>query len=98
MGSKKLSDIQLEPHSFFSIKFKKRKFKFTPNQHKFLDMLLDPEVKIMFVSGPAGSSKTYMSLYGCLRLMSEDSDKDLLYVRSIDENADIGLGSLPGDM
>ena len=52
--------------------------KFTANQRKFLDTLLDPEVKIMFVSGPAGSSKTYMSLYGCLRLMSEDADKDLL--------------------
>ena len=72
MGVKKLSNIQLEPHNFFSIKFKERKFKFTANQRKFLDTLLDPEVKIMFVSGPAGSSKTYMSLYGCLRLMSED--------------------------
>jgi phosphate starvation-inducible PhoH-like protein len=98
MGVKKLSNIQLEPHNFFSIKFKERKFKFTANQRKFLDTLLDPEVKIMFVSGPAGSSKTYMSLYGCLRLMSEDADKDLLYIRSIVESADKGLGSLPGDM
>jgi len=52
----------------------------------------------MFVSGPAGSSKTYMSLYGCLRLMAEDNEKDLLYIRSIVESADKGLGSLPGDM
>lgn len=98
MALKKLSNFRLEPHTFFSIKFKERKFKFTPNQRKFLETLLDPEVKIMFVSGPAGSSKTYMSLYGCLRLMAEDNEKDLLYIRSIVESADKGLGSLPGDM
>ena len=39
-----------------------------------------------------------MSLYGCLRLMAEDTEKELLYVRSIAESADKGLGSLPGDM
>ena len=74
MALKKLSNFRLEPHTFHSIKFKERKFKFTPNQRKFLATLLDPEVKIMFVSGPAGSSKTYMSLYGCLRLMAEDNE------------------------
>ena len=98
MALKKLSNFRLEPHTFHSIKFKERKFKFTPNQRKFLATLLDEEVKIMFVSGPAGSSKTYMSLYWGLRLMAEDKEKDLLYIRSIVESADKGLGSLPGDM
>ena len=98
MALKKLSNIQLEPHFHHSIKFKKRDFKFTTRQRRFLSTLLDPEVKIFFVSGPAGSSKTYMSLYGCLRLMAEETEKELLYVRSIAESADKGLGSLPGDM
>ena len=98
MALKKLSNIQLEPHFHHSIKFKKRDFKFTTRQRRFLSTLLDPEVKVFFVSGPAGSSKTYMSLYGCLRLMAEDTEKELLYVRSIAESADKGLGSLPGDM
>ena len=98
MALKKLSNIQLEPHFHHSIKFKQRKFKFTARQRRFLATLLDPNVKIFFVSGPAGSSKTYMSLYGCLRLMAEDTEKELLYVRSIAESADKGLGSLPGDI
>ncbi len=98
MALKKLSNIQLEPHFHHSIKFKQRKFKFTTRQRRFLATLLDPNVKIFFVSGPAGSSKTYMSLYGCLRLMAEDTEKELLYVRSIAESADKGLGSLPGDI
>jgi phosphate starvation-inducible PhoH-like protein len=81
-----------------SISFKKRRFKFTPRQCKFLEMILDPQVKIIFVSGPAGSSKTYMGVYGFMQLMQEDYSRDLIYVRSIAESADKGLGSLPGDI
>jgi len=98
MARKDLSNIELTPHFHHSIKFKERKFKFTPKQKKFLSTLLSSSVKILFVSGPAGSSKTYMSLYGCLRLLAENSEKELLYVRSIAESADKGLGSLPGDI
>ena len=98
MARKNLSNIHLTPHFHHSIKFIERAFKFTARQKKFLATLLDPTVKIFFVSGPAGSSKTYMSLYGCLRLLAEDAGKELLYVRSIAESADKGLGSLPGDI
>ncbi len=81
-----------------SIKFNKRKFRFSPKQKRFLELILSEDSKIIFVSGPAGSSKTYMSLYGMLKLMEEDFSKDILYVRSIAESADRGLGSLPGDI
>lgn len=81
-----------------SIKFNRRNFRFSPKQKRFLDLITDPESKIIFVSGPAGSSKTYMSIYGMLKLMEEDFSKDIIYVRSIAESADRGLGSLPGDI
>jgi phosphate starvation-inducible protein PhoH and related proteins len=81
-----------------SIKFNKKNFKFTPKQTRFLNLILNQDSKIIFVSGPAGSSKTYMSLYGMLKLMEDDFSKDILYVRSIVESADRGLGSLPGDI
>jgi len=81
-----------------SIKFNRRRFRFSTKQKKFLEIILDPESKIIFVSGPAGSSKTYMSLYGMLKLMEDNFEKDILYVRSIVESADRGLGSLPGDI
>ena len=65
MAVKKLaSSLELKPHFHNSIKFKERRFKFTAKQKRFLNVLLDPENKILFVSGPAGSSKTYMSLNG----------------------------------
>jgi phosphate starvation-inducible PhoH-like protein len=92
------ASIQLNPLEFYSIKFKERKFNFNSKQRQLLAFILDPDIKIIFVSGPAGSSKTYMSIYGCLQIMSKDYEKDLLYIRSIAESADKGLGSLPGDI
>jgi phosphate starvation-inducible PhoH-like protein len=83
---------------FNSINFKHREFNFTAKQRQLLESILDENIKIIFVAGPAGSSKTYMSVYGCLQLMAKDFQKDLLYIRSIAESADKGLGSLPGDI
>jgi phosphate starvation-inducible PhoH-like protein len=80
------------------IRTKTKKFKFTSKQVHFLDVLLNPDNSIIFVSGPAGTSKTYMSLYAAIQLMIQDKEKNLLYVRSIIESADKGLGSLPGDI
>jgi phosphate starvation-inducible PhoH-like protein len=64
----------------------------------FLSKALDAKTKIMFVSGPAGTAKTYMAVYSALRLLSDDDDKDLMYVRTVIESADKGLGALPGDL
>lgn len=97
-NEREMGSLEIQPAFERTIKFKSRKFKFTPKQKIFLDILLDEETKIIFCSGPAGSSKTYMSLYGCLQLMQADPEKDLLYIRSIAESADKGLGALPGDI
>ena len=94
----KLDPLEMVEDFQKSLKFNNREFKFTPKQRKFLSLVLDEDSKIIFVSGPAGSSKTYMSLYGLLQIMQKDFDKDLIYVRSIAESADRGLGSLPGDI
>jgi predicted ribonuclease YlaK len=59
---KKKADLsgsfEIHPQLEHSIKLKQRKFKFTQKQQRFLDMVLDPQNPIIFVSGPAGSSKT----------------------------------------
>ena len=52
----------------------------------------------MFVCGPAGSSKTYMAVYSALRHLSNNNDLDLMYIRTIIESADKGLGALPGNI
>lgn len=72
--------------------------KLDDKQLLFLEKSLAPETHIMLISGPAGTSKTYMSIYSAMRLLSADEDLDLLYIRTVIESADKGLGALPGDL
>jgi phosphate starvation-inducible protein PhoH and related proteins len=72
--------------------------KLDDKQLHFLERSLSRKTKIMFINGPAGTSKTYMSVYSALRLLSSEDNLDLVYVRTVIESADKGLGALPGDL
>ena len=91
----KLEFNQLNPR----IRFKERKFKFTQNQIDFLRTTLEDKTKLMFLSGPAGTAKTYMAVYSALQVMMNSGlEKDILYIRSIAESSQKSLGSLPGSI
>lgn len=66
-------------------------------QKEFVKLALDKNTKIMFISGPAGSAKTYMSIYSALLLLNERKVSDLIYIRSAVESSDSKLGYLPGE-
>lgn len=78
------------------IEFKQRKFKFSEKQKQLLEICLNPDTKAVFITGPAGSSKTYMAVYAALNLLATNKDWDMTYIRSLAESADRGIGSLPG--
>lgn len=69
----------------------------TEKQKEFLNIALNKDTKMIFVSGPAGSSKTYISIYVALKLMNLKKVSDLLYLRSAVESADSKIGFLPGE-
>jgi phosphate starvation-inducible protein PhoH len=50
----------------------------------------------VFLSGPAGTSKSVLAVYCSLLLLNQKKVSDLIYVRTIVESASISLGSLPG--
>jgi phosphate starvation-inducible PhoH-like protein len=79
-------------------KFHVKSLNLTEKQKQFYSIASDKDSKIIFVSGPAGSAKTYMSVYSSLRLLSLDKNYDLVYIRTIIESAEKGLGALPGDL
>jgi phosphate starvation-inducible PhoH-like protein len=80
------------------INFKQRPFKFSEKQKTFLELALSDKAKIIFLAGPAGTSKTYMSVYAAINLLAKElNSKEIIYVRSIAESAEKGLGSLPGE-
>jgi len=69
----------------------------TTKQKQCLDIALDKNTKLMFVSGPAGTSKTYMAILSSLLLLNQKRVSDLLYLRSAVESSDSKLGFLPGE-
>lgn len=69
----------------------------TEKQKRFIELALDKKVKLLLVSGPAGSTKTYLSVLASLMLMNEKKVSDMLYVRSVVESADVKMGTLPGE-
>jgi len=73
-------------------------FELTKKQKEFLKIAFDEDTKIIFVSGPAGSSKTFISIYAALQLFNMNMERDIFYVRTIAESGEKNLGSLPGDV
>ncbi len=69
----------------------------TPKQRELIDLILDKETKVVFINGPAGSSKTFIALYCGLRLLQDRRVSHIAYIRTIIESASKSLGSLPGD-
>lgn len=70
----------------------------TAKQKDLLTISLDPETNIIFIDGPAGSTKTYMAVYAALRMLSENDNLSLTYVRTLVETADKSMGALPGNV
>lgn len=69
----------------------------TAKQEQFLELAADKTTKIIFVSGPAGSSKTFLAVLHALRMINEKRVSDLIYIRTAVESSDTKLGFLPGE-
>ena len=74
------------------------KSELSKKQKEFLKIAFDKNTKMIFVLGPAGSSKTFIATYAALQLFNMDNLYDIFYVRTIAESAERSLGHLPGDM
>ena len=82
----------------FKTKINVKGKRLSDKQRLFSEIAVDESTQIMFVSGPAGSTKTYMAVYSALRLLQKNEDLDLMYVRTAIESADKGLGALHGTL
>jgi phosphate starvation-inducible PhoH-like protein len=70
----------------------------TDKQKEFLKLALDNDTKIMFVEGPAGTSKSYLSILTALELLNLKKVSDITYLRSAVESSSHSVGFLPGDL
>lgn len=69
----------------------------TEKQKQFIELATDKKVKMLLISGPAGTTKTYLAVLASLLLMNEKRISDIVYVRSVVESADVKMGTLPGE-
>jgi phosphate starvation-inducible PhoH-like protein len=70
----------------------------TEKQLAFLELTSYKETKLVFVDGPAGCSKTFLSVLAGLREMNIKHIGELFYVRTIIESATKSIGALPGEI
>tara|TARA_R110001583_G_scaffold103163_13_gene250277 strand:- start:14528 stop:15205 length:678 start_codon:yes stop_codon:yes gene_type:complete len=70
----------------------------TEKQSQFHKIMRNPETRVVFISGPAGTAKTFMSVYTAIYKHNQDNLLKILYLRSLAESAEKGLGFLKGSM
>jgi|TARA_R110000751_G_scaffold9336_2_gene35297 phosphate starvation-inducible PhoH-like protein len=96
--AQELMDSMVTPTDFDPIKrqLKINQFDWTENQKNFFKVALHNDTKIVFVDGPAGTSKTLLSVYCALQLLNRKTISDIMYLRSSVESSDQKIGFLPG--
>jgi phosphate starvation-inducible PhoH-like protein len=92
------ADIEKIRASLTKTNIKLKKISLTEKQLSLLKIIFDNDSKIVFISGPAGTSKTYVAIYGALQLYNMSNDRGITYVRTIAESGEKSLGALPGEM
>ena len=92
------ADIEKIRASLTKTNIKLKKISLTDKQLKLLKIIFDNDSKIVFISGPAGTSKTYVAIYGALQLYNMNNERGITYVRTIAESGEKSLGALPGEM
>ncbi len=71
----------------------------TPKQQNFFKIMTHKGTKVVFLSGPAGTSKTFLAVYAALHLFNEDSKNiKIHYLRTVVESAQKSLGFLKGSL
>jgi predicted ribonuclease YlaK len=96
---REIDDIEsamADTYKSFDFRFKKRDFKFTEKQKQLIDIILDPDVSIVIIEGPAGTSKSLTSVYAGLTLLKEKKTESVMYIRTVVESATKSMGYLPG--
>jgi phosphate starvation-inducible PhoH-like protein len=91
-------EIEKIRKSLTKTNIKLKKIALTEKQLKLLKIIFDNDSKIVFISGPAGTSKTYVAIYGALQLFNMNNERGITYVRTIAESGEKSLGALPGEM
>lgn len=65
---------------------------------ELLKLIKNKNSQLVFVSGPAGTAKTFSAVLAGLQLLNNKRISDIYYVRNVVESASQKMGHLPGDI
>lgn len=68
----------------------------TEKQQRYYKIMVDKNTRIVFLSGPSGSAKSFLSVYSALDLYNNDKSKTITYLRTAIESSSKSLGFLKG--
>lgn len=89
MSSKKKDKVQ-------DFKGLKVEFDFSENQKLFIRKVLAQDTNLVFIDGPAGTSKTYLAVYCALTSFFKGWTSSIKYIRTLDQSGRVSSGALPG--
>ena len=99
---KQINETDNSPYAFqrdkISIDLTIKNLPWTEKQKEIISIFLDKKTKVLFLKGPAGTSKTTLAMYCGLTLLNMKRVSDMVLVRSAVESSDSKLGFLPGDI
>lgn len=75
-----------------------RELPWTEKQQALIALGTDKNSRVIFLAGPAGSSKTTVAMRIALEQMQQKKISEIVLVRAAVESADAKLGYLPGDI
>lgn len=96
--SKKDTSPRISQRNKISEDFNIKQFNWTNRQKQIIEVLQDKHARIVFLEGPAGSSKTLLSAYIALEYLKQKRISDIIYVRTVVESASKSLGFMPGEL
>jgi len=64
----------------------------------FLELCVYEKTKMVFVSGAAGTAKTFLATLAALTMLIRGQVRKIVYIRSIAESAEKSIGALPGEV
>ena len=75
----------------------KKPFPFTDNHTQFYYLTQNDKTNMVFLDGPAGSMKSYISVYSAMEMLRDRKVDRIIYIRTVVESASLSLGYLKGD-
>ena len=75
-----------------------RELPWTEKQKAFITLATHKDTRVIFLTGPAGTSKTTVAVRAALQLMNDKKIGEIIFIRAAVESGDSKLGMLPGDI